>query len=59
MAGLSTSKVYDLMSSGELPSVTIGAAVRVRATDLEQWLADLATEREARLGIRRLDRRAS
>lgn len=35
------SRVYELMGSGELPSVTIGRSRRVRLTDLMTFIEDL------------------
>ena len=37
--GLGRSKVYELMASGELPTVRIGRAVRVPAEALRDWVA--------------------
>lgn len=50
MTGLSPSKVYALMACGDLPTVKIGTAVRVRASDLEDWLEALALGRHGLLG---------
>ena len=36
--GISRSKVYQLMKSGDLPSVRIGKSVRVRKRDLEEFI---------------------
>lgn len=36
---LGRSKVYELITSGELPSITIGAARRVPAEALQSWIA--------------------
>lgn len=38
---LGRSKVYELLSRGELRSVTIGSSRRVRPEDLEEYLASL------------------
>ena len=54
MAGISRSNAYALIASGELPSVKIGGAVRVRAEDLAAWIADLETERQEQFGIKRV-----
>ena len=35
---LGRSKVYELIASGELPSITIGAARRVPAEALRRWI---------------------
>jgi excisionase family DNA binding protein len=32
------------IKSGDIPAVTIGAAVRIKRTDLDAWLATLATD---------------
>lgn len=42
LLSLSRSKVFELMASGELPSVHIGRAVRVPRVALERWIADRA-----------------
>ena len=39
--GISRTKVYELMASGELRSVKIGAARRVSATALAEFVATL------------------
>ena len=31
-------KVYEMMASGELPSIRIGRAIRVPLTQLREWL---------------------
>ena len=36
---LGKSKAYELVASGEIPSIRIGRAVRVRPEDVRQWLA--------------------
>ncbi|MDP9315473.1 MAG: helix-turn-helix domain-containing protein [Chloroflexota bacterium] len=41
--GLSRSRVYELLGSGELPSVRIGKSIRVSVTSLERWIAKLET----------------
>ena len=37
--GLGRSKVYELMATGNLPTVRIGRAVRVPADALRDWVA--------------------
>jgi len=37
---LGRTRVWELVASGELPSVRIGRSVRVDAEDLERWIAD-------------------
>jgi excisionase family DNA binding protein len=39
--GIGRTKVYELMASGQLRSVKIGAARRVSATALAEFVADL------------------
>ena len=34
------SKVYELIASGELPSMTIGSARRIPADVLQKWIAE-------------------
>ena len=41
---LGRSKVYELIASGELPSITIGAARRVPAEALGRWIAEHVAE---------------
>lgn len=38
--GIGRSKVYELIASGELPSVRIGASVRVPVEALRAWIAE-------------------
>lgn len=42
--GLGRSKVYELIAAGELPSVHIGRALRVRREDLETYVRLLRSE---------------
>lgn len=37
-------RVFELIKSGALPSVKIGNSRRIRAADLEQYVASLAVE---------------
>ncbi len=37
--GLGRTKVYELVSSGDLPSITIGTSRRIAAEDLRRWVA--------------------
>jgi excisionase family DNA binding protein len=37
---LGRSKIYELLASGELPSVTIGTARRIPLTALQTWVAE-------------------
>ena len=36
--GLSRTKIYLLLSTGELPSVRVGGSVRISADALENWI---------------------
>ncbi len=38
--GVSKGRVYDLVRTGELPSVPIGKYVKVRRSTLQQWIED-------------------
>jgi excisionase family DNA binding protein len=38
LLSLSRSTVYELLASGDLPSVTIGAARRIPMAALEEWV---------------------
>jgi excisionase family DNA binding protein len=38
--GVSRSKIYELLASGDLPSVRIGASVRVPVEALRAWIAE-------------------
>ena len=42
--GLSKSKVYEMITTGQLPSIRIGRCVRVPAKALEQWVEDQQNE---------------
>ena len=47
--GIGRSKVYELLASGELPSIRIGNSVRVPIDKLREWIDRKTTERaEAR-----------
>jgi excisionase family DNA binding protein len=37
--GVGRSKVYELLASGELPSVRVGSSVRVPVDALRAWIA--------------------
>ena len=37
--GIGRTKVYELIAAGELPSIRIGASVRVPVAALEAWIA--------------------
>ncbi len=40
MLGISRAKTYELLASGELPSIKIGRSVRISKTALYKWIAD-------------------
>lgn len=42
--GLGRTQIYELIGSGELPSVKIGRRRMVRAGDLNKWVASLPAE---------------
>ena len=35
--GIGRTKAYDLVTSGELPAIRVGRAIRVRLADLNHW----------------------
>ena len=35
--GIGRTKAYDLITSGELPAIRVGRAIRVRLADLNHW----------------------
>ncbi|MBA2669255.1 MAG: helix-turn-helix domain-containing protein [Gemmatimonadetes bacterium] len=37
--GIGRSKVYELLASGELPSIRIGGCIRVPVEALREWIA--------------------
>ncbi len=39
MLGLGRTKVYELVSRGDLPSITVGTSRRIPAEDLRRWVA--------------------
>jgi excisionase family DNA binding protein len=41
LAGLGKSKTYELIATGEIPSVRIGRSVRVPADRLREWIEQL------------------
>ena len=47
--GLGRSKVYELLASGELPSVRIGGSVRVPVDALRSWIDDQLAKRSGAL----------
>lgn len=45
--GISRAKTYELIASGEIPSVKIGASRRVPVAALQAWIAQQLAERGA------------
>ena len=43
--GIGRSKVYELLASGELPSIRIGGSVRVPVAALQAWIERQLAER--------------
>ncbi len=50
--GVSRAKIYELMASGELPSVRVGGSRRIRAEDLDAFVAGLEATRPEHVGAR-------
>jgi excisionase family DNA binding protein len=47
--GVSRSKTYDLIATGEIPSIRVGGSVRVPVAELREWIGRrLADEVAAR-----------
>ena len=44
--GVGRSKVYELLASGELPSIRIGSSVRVPLDGLRAWIAKQTEARQ-------------
>lgn len=42
LLGLGRTKVFEMISAGELPTVRIGRCVRVPRADLERWVSSRA-----------------
>jgi excisionase family DNA binding protein len=40
LLSISRTRVYELLAGGELPSVRLGRAVRVPATELRRWVEE-------------------
>jgi excisionase family DNA binding protein len=38
MLGIGRTKIYELVTTGELPAVRIGRCIRVNRTELDEWL---------------------
>ena len=47
--GMGRSKIYELLASGELPSIRVGSSLRVPVKALSDWISDrmVPSEREA------------
>ena len=43
--GIGRSKVYELLASGDLPSIRVGGAIRVPVTALHAWIGRQLAER--------------
>lgn len=43
--GVGRSKIYELLASGELPSIRIGSSVRVPVDALRAWIAQQVVDR--------------
>jgi len=47
LIGIGRSKVYELISKGELPSLKIGTSIRVPLAELRQWIAARVRDSES------------
>jgi excisionase family DNA binding protein len=52
LLGIGATKSYELVSSGQIPSVRIGRAIRVSRRELERWLEDQHTSSTVRSSLR-------
>lgn len=43
LLSISRAKAYELVASGELPSIKVGASIRIRRRSLLAWLDDRET----------------
>ena len=57
--GVSRARLYQLLATGEIGSVKIGASRRVPAVDLEAYVSRLRSEREASVAGDRWQPRAT
>jgi excisionase family DNA binding protein len=48
--GVSRSKIYELIASGQIPSIRVDGAVRVPVKALEQWIAAKLSEATTEAG---------
>lgn len=46
--GIGRTKVYALLASGEMPSVRIGASVRIPVAELKEWLREHSSQTQTR-----------
>lgn len=49
--GLSRTRVYELIHSGELPAFRVGTRILVATETLKQWLADQEAEAQVALPL--------
>jgi len=47
LIGLGRTKTFQLMASGELPTIRLGRCVRVPRVALEAWIADRTSSRDS------------
>lgn len=45
--GVSRSRMYELLASGELPSIRVGRTVRVPVAALQAWIAERLKQNDA------------
>lgn len=48
--GVGTSKIYELLASGAIPSIRIGKSIRVPADKLREWIDNQITESAKKTG---------
>ena len=46
--GIGRSRIYEMLATGELPSIRIGRCIRIPAGALREWVADRQFDREGR-----------
>ena len=44
--GIGRTRIYEMLATGELPSVRLGRSVRIPVTALRQWIAGKQSERD-------------
>jgi excisionase family DNA binding protein len=47
--GVSRSRMYELLASGELPSIRVGRTVRVPVAALQAWIAERLKQNDAQV----------